>query len=174
MYILLLGQYRNLMSSSSGKQKVVFEDVKRGTDANANWKYRLPEINAVCSGLTQASVNLAFGVTEIMAYILDSQNKIKAFAFLYPLKSGRGVDNKVKSVNFLMLKIICARTQGTGHGTRMMREIETYAKTHGFEYVVIEEPIESARAFYSKLKYDYIGYGTVDGVKVFDSCWKKL
>ena len=164
------------MSSESSSRTVHIEEISRddNREQHNSWKARLPELNKVCTGLTKAALNQSYGIIETIAYTKTKTGKLTSFALLYRVHSGRTIDKKVKTVKFLVLKIICSGVLKRGYGTRLMTEIAAYARESGFEYLIVEEPTESALPFYIKQGYNYMEMGTIDGIMVFDSCFKQL
>lgn len=155
--------------SSSKNRNFNFENIKQSI-------YTLDSIQKSCvnDNLSSYSITSAYSICDKIAYINNNKNKLKAFALLYPLKSGRTLDKKDKSVKFMLIKVMCANKQNRGYGKELLLNIEERCRNLDYEYIVIDEPIESALGFYIKCGYEYIESGTIDGCMVFDSCWKKI
>ena len=152
-------------SKSSGIRNYYFEEKNKS-------KYNENDLEKSCKEL---DISGAYDISEYVSYIVNNDNKIKAFSLLYPIYSGYTLDKKDKSVKFLIMKIICASKQKNGYGGELLRNIEKNAKDKGFEYLIIDEPLENALSFYvDKNNYEYVEVGTVDGCKMFNVCWKKL
>ena len=166
----------NRSSSSSSNKHVIFEKVTRNEESYNEWKYKLDEfVIPICNGVTTQAIKMEFGITEIIAYISDNRlEKLKAFAFISTIKSGMTFDRKNKSVNFLILQIICSAKQRKGYGSILLNEIESKAIRDKYEYLIISSPNKDSIPFYIKYGYQYLEKGTIDGIIQFDCCWKKI
>jgi GNAT superfamily N-acetyltransferase len=161
--------------SSSSTRNVVIQPINRRKypDIHEEWKAKLPTLTKMCVGIE--GVSQRYGQTDLLAYIKDSKENMKAFAFVSEILSGRTIDKKMKKVKFLSIDIICAGIHKRGYGRLLMNEVERYAKDNAYEYLTVSEPTESAKGFYSKLGFDIIeDKGTIDQVIMFDCAWKRL
>jgi GNAT superfamily N-acetyltransferase len=161
---------------------VIFENIARSIQNNDNhlkYKNMLSELGKLCiPELNQQFINQAYGIIEEIAYIKDKNDKIKAYAFTYPIEYGANIKTKksISNVKILAIKIICVggNYRNRGYARKLIEEIEDRSKSHGYRYTIIEEPTENAKPFYDKLEYKYEEQGELDGITLFDYYWKKM